>query len=56
MLGVPHEISFAKRVSNKVLFMEDGAVLESGDSGTFFAAPKLERTGEFLRTLKEHGN
>ncbi len=56
MLVVTHEISFARQVSNQVVFMENGAVLEAGDSGAFFASPKEERTREFLRTLQEHGN
>ena len=56
MLVVTHEISFARQVSNQVVFMENGAVLEAGDSGAFFASPKEERTREFLRILQEHGN
>ena len=55
MLVVTHEISFAKQVSNKVVFMEHGTVLEAGDSKSFFAAPKEGRTREFIRTLQEHG-
>lgn len=54
MLVVTHELSFAKHVSNKVIFMEDGVVVESGDSKGFFENPKEERTKEFLRTLQEH--
>lgn len=54
MLVVTHELSFAKYVSNKVIFMEDGVVVESGDSKEFFENPKEERTKEFLRTLQEH--
>lgn len=54
MLVVTHELSFAKYVSNKVVFMEDGVVVESGESKEFFENPKEERTKEFLRTLQEH--
>jgi cystine transport system ATP-binding protein/L-cystine transport system ATP-binding protein len=54
MLVVTHEISFARQVSNKVIFMDGGAVLEAGDSGEFFAAPKEQRTRDFLRNLQEH--
>lgn len=54
MLVVTHEINFARQVSNKVVFMDSGEVLEAGDSESFFAAPKEERTRDFLRTLKEH--
>lgn len=54
MLVVTHELSFAKYVSNKVLFMEGGVVVESGDSKEFFENPGETRTKEFLRTLQEH--
>lgn len=48
MLIVTHEIKFARNVSTKVVFMEDGMVVESGASDDFFANPKEERTREFL--------
>ncbi|MCR5468303.1 MAG: amino acid ABC transporter ATP-binding protein [Lachnospiraceae bacterium] len=51
MLIVTHEINFAKNVASKVLFMENGYVLESGDAKTFFENPKEERTKEFLRNV-----
>ena len=55
MLVVTHEIAFARQVSNRVIFMDGGVVLEAGASGDFFAAPKEERSREFLRTLQERG-
>ena len=51
MLVVTHEMGFARNVSNKVVFMEHGVVVESGDSHSFFHAPKEERTQAFLQTL-----
>ncbi|MCH5286614.1 MAG: amino acid ABC transporter ATP-binding protein [Christensenellaceae bacterium] len=51
MLVVTHELSFARGVSNKVIFMEDGAVVEAADSKAFFEHPKEERTRAFLRTI-----
>ena len=51
MLVVTHEMGFARNVSNKVVFMEHGVVVESGDSHSFFLAPKEERTRAFLQTL-----
>ena len=51
MLVVTHELSFARSVSNKVVFMEDGAVVEAADSKSFFEHPREERTRAFLRTL-----
>lgn len=53
MLVVTHEMNFARNVSTKVVFMEDGVVLESGPAKEFFASPREERTRAFLRTL--HG-
>ena len=53
MLVVTHEIRFARDVSTKVVFMEDGRVLEAGSSDVFFANPKEERTRSFLRTLEQ---
>lgn len=49
MLVVTHELSFAKTVSNKVIFMEDGAVVEQGSAEDIFEHPKEERTKAFLR-------
>ena len=51
MLVVTHELSFARSVSNKVVFMEDGAVVEAADAKSFFENPREERTRAFLRTL-----
>ena len=51
MLVVTHEMGFARNVSNKVVFMEHGVVVESGDSYSFFHSPREERTRSFLQTL-----
>ena len=51
MLVVTHEMGFAQNVSNQVVFMEHGVVVESGDSHTFFQHPREERTRAFLQTL-----
>ena len=51
MLVVTHEMGFAQNVSNKVVFLEHGVVVESGDSRTFFQNPREERTRSFLQTL-----
>lgn len=51
MLVVTHEMNFARNVSNKVVFMEDGNVIESGDSKDFFENPKQERTKAFLNKI-----
>lgn len=53
MLVVTHEIGFARNVSNKVMFMEDGGLVESGSSREFFENPGQERTKLFLQTIGE---
>lgn len=50
MLVVTHELGFARTVSNKVIFMENGLVVESGPSQEVFQAPREERTRIFLQT------
>ena len=55
MLVVTHELGFARTVSNKVIFMEDGMVVEEGSAEDIFEHPKQERTREFLR-LETKGN
>ncbi len=49
MIVVTHEMEFARNVSNKVIFMEEGKIVEQGSSEEFFRNPKEERTREFLR-------
>ena len=49
MLIVTHEMHFAEDVSNKIIFMSDGRIIESGDSHEFFSNPKQERSREFLK-------
>ena len=53
MLVVTHEIGFARGVSNKVVLMEDGQIVEAGDSRAFFENPREERSRAFLRTITE---
>ena len=49
MIVVTHEMNFARKVANRVVFMEDGYIVESGSSEEFFANPKEKRSQEFLR-------
>ena len=51
MLVVTHEMRFARDVSTRVIFMEDGTIVEEGPGRAFFEAPKQERTRQFLRTI-----
>lgn len=48
MLVVTHEMAFARAVSSKVVFMNDGVILEQGDPESIFTSPKEQRTKEFL--------
>ena len=48
MVVVTHEMGFAREVGDRVLFMEQGAIVEEGDPGQLFGAPSHERTREFL--------
>lgn len=49
MLVVTHEMGFARNVSTKTVFMEQGIVVEAGDTKQVFEAPRETRTGEFLQ-------
>ena len=48
MIVVTHEMGFAREVSDRVIFMEGGYVVEEGDPREMFVNPKNERTREFL--------
>lgn len=52
MVVVTHEMPFAKAVSNRVLFMAGGVVVEQGDPKEVFENPKEERTRQFLRVFE----
>lgn len=51
MLVVSHEMGFAKRVADRVLFMDGGEILEENAPDAFFAAPRHERTKLFLSRI-----
>lgn len=46
---VTHEMAFAKEISDRVVFMDDGIILEEGTPSMIFEAPKCERTKTFLQ-------
>ena len=52
MVVVTHEMPFAKAVSNRVLFMDGGVVVEQGDPISVFENPQEERTKQFLRVFE----
>ena len=51
MLLVTHEMGFAKEVSDRVIFMESGRLVEEGPADAFFTAPEKERTKLFLSQI-----
>jgi ABC-type polar amino acid transport system ATPase subunit len=51
MLVVTHEMSFAREVADKVVFMFDGSVLEINTPATMFSKPDNERTRQFLQSV-----
>ncbi|MBR0216442.1 MAG: amino acid ABC transporter ATP-binding protein [Clostridia bacterium] len=55
MLVVTHEMGFARNVSNYVLFMDDGKVIEQAPSKEFFSNPREERTRSFISSILKKG-
>lgn len=51
MVVVTHEMGFAKSVANRILFMDDGRILEENNPKDFFSNPKHERAQEFLSKI-----
>ncbi len=54
MIVVTHEMGFARRVSHRIVFMDEGQIVEEGDPDSFFAAPKSDRTRQFLSKILSH--
>ena len=51
MLLVTHEMGFAREVANRIIFMDNGKILEDTTPEEFFTAPKTERAKEFLAKM-----
>jgi len=51
---VTHEMGFAKEVSNRVVFMDEGVIIEEATPEEFFAHPKTERAQKFLQEVLTH--
>jgi glutamate/aspartate transport system ATP-binding protein len=54
MIVVTHEMGFARKVADRVVFMDDGSILEDGPTAAFFAAPTTERARQFLSKILTH--
>ena len=49
MLIVSHEINFAKEIATKILFMDDGLIIENSSPKDFFEKPKTQRAKNFIK-------
>ena len=54
MVVVTHEMGFARGVAHRVIFMDEGRIVEEGKPEGFFAAPKSERAKQFLSKILSH--
>jgi glutamate transport system ATP-binding protein len=54
MVVVTHEMGFARRAADRVVFMDGGAIVEEADPETFFTAPRSERARDFLSKILTH--
>jgi general L-amino acid transport system ATP-binding protein len=51
MLVVSHEMGFARQVSDRIIFMDDGQIVEINEPKSFFDSPQHERTRLFLQQV-----
>ena len=54
MMVVTHEMGFARKVADRVIFMDRGAIVETAPPETFFTAPAHARTRDFLSKILHH--
>ena len=54
MVVVTHEMNFARRVANRVLFMDGGSILEENTPEAFFTNPQTQRARDFLNSIQGH--
>lgn len=54
MIVVTHEMNFARRVADRIIFMADGQIVETGLPQEFFDHPKTERAKDFLNSITGH--
>ena len=54
MVVVTHEMGFARRAANRVVFMDAGRIVESATPETFFTAPRSDRAKDFLSKILNH--
>ena len=54
MIVITHEMNFARRVADRVVFMADGQIVETGTPDEFFDRPQTKRAQDFLNSIKGH--
>lgn len=54
MIIITHEMNFARRVADRVVFMADGQIVETGTPDEFFDHPQTKRAQDFLNSIKGH--
>jgi ABC-type polar amino acid transport system ATPase subunit len=54
MLVITHEVGFAREASNRVVFMDEGRIIEDSPTVGFFEAPREERARQFLSKVIKH--
>jgi polar amino acid transport system ATP-binding protein/general L-amino acid transport system ATP-binding protein len=54
MIVVTHEMGFARRVADRMVFMDHGEIVESGPPEAFFSAPRSQRCRDFLQKILNH--
>ena len=54
MMVVTHEMGFARRVAHRVIFMDEGRIVEAATPQDFFSAPKSDRAKDFLSKILSH--
>jgi ABC-type polar amino acid transport system ATPase subunit len=54
MIVVTHEMGFAKKVASRIMFIDEGRIVEEGPPETFFSHPREERTRLFLSKILVH--
>ena len=54
MMVVSHEMGFAKKVANRVVFMDQGEIVEDASKDEFFGSPRSDRAQQFLSKILTH--
>jgi ABC-type polar amino acid transport system ATPase subunit len=54
MCVVTHEMGFARQVAHRVIFMDEGQLVETGKPAEFFDSPKTDRAAQFISKILTH--